>query len=79
MSHPENLKDTLFILTFDESDGNNNNQVYTVLIGDQVNRGFQNNQKINHVSLLKLIEDEYGIGNLGRDDAKSITIQGIWK
>jgi len=76
---PSSLGDVLFIVTFDESGNSPINQIYTVLIGANVNAGAVNNQTIGHPALLKLIEDEFGIGNLGREDATSPELTGIWK
>jgi hypothetical protein len=80
LSAPQNLGDTLFIITFDESETSSpNNNIYTVLIGSKILQGTKNTQAVNHTALLKMIEDEYGIGNLGRDDLKSPTLKGLWK
>lgn len=80
LNAPQNLGDTLFIVTFDESlTSSPNNKIYTVIVGSKVAKGTQNSQALNHPALLKMIEDEYGIGDLGRDDAKAPVIKGIWK
>jgi hypothetical protein len=80
LNSPEKLGDTLFVLTFDESGPvSTTNQIFTVLIGSKIAAGTQNSQAVSHPALLKLIEDEYGLGNLGRDDLKAPVIQGIWK
>lgn len=80
LTHPEALEDILFIITFDESGFFSlSNQIYTVLIGSQIIPGSQFSSKIGHAALLKLIEDEYGLGNLGREDSTSPSITGIWK
>ncbi|MBC7713663.1 MAG: hypothetical protein H7177_10005 [Rhizobacter sp.] len=80
LSAPEKLGDTLFVITFDESGPlSTNNQIYTVLLGSRIKAGIQNSQAIQHPALLKMIEDEFGIGNLGRDDSKAPVIDGIWK
>ena len=77
---PAAMGDTLFIVTFDESSFTSpTNEVYTVLLGAQVVPGAQNNVKMNHVALLKMIEDEFKIGNLGREDVTAPVIDGIWK
>ena len=79
-SNPAALGDTLFIVTFDESSFSSvTNEVYTVLVGSQIIPGSQYTQKTSHITLLKMIEDEFKIGNLGRDDAKALPITGIWK
>ncbi len=80
LTHPEALREILFILTFDESSlFSPSNQIYTVLVGSQIIPGSQFSPKIGHAALLKLIEDEYGLGNLGREDSTSPSILGIWK
>lgn len=79
LSRPEALKDTLFVITFDESDLQSKaNQIYTVLIGKNIIKGSINRQRINHYSLLKMIEDELQLGNLGRYDASAPAIENIW-
>ncbi|MBC7430262.1 MAG: hypothetical protein H7336_16730 [Bacteriovorax sp.] len=79
LSAPEKLGDVLFIVTFDESGPSSpNNQIYTVLVGSKIKAGTQNAQTIHHPALLKMIEDEFGIGNLGREDLKAPVIKGIW-
>src|SRR5262249_14553542 len=47
MSDPNVLKDTLFIVTFDEDSGNN---VYTVFVGAAVKPGFLSNVTYTHYS-----------------------------
>lgn len=80
LSHPEAMRETLFIVTFDESALTSpRNQIYTVLFGQGITPHSLNTQSTNHAGLLKMIEDEYQIGNLGRDDAKASVIQGLWK
>jgi len=80
LSHPESLGDLLFIITFDESGPTSpKNQIFTVLLGSHVKTNNVNTQALTHPALLKMIEDEYSIGNLGRDDAHAPVIQNIWK
>ena len=80
LSNPSALGDVLFIITFDESSMvSPNNQIYTVLVGANVIPNSQNAQAVNHPALLKMIEDEFGIGNLGREDSTAAVISGIWK
>ena len=79
-SKPEALKDTLFIVTFDEAATLSfKNQIYTVLIGSNVQPGIQNSQSLDHPALLKMIEDEFALGSLGRSDAQAPAVTGIWK
>lgn len=78
LSQPTKLGDVLFILTFDESGHSATNQIYTVLIGSSIVPGV-NTQNVTHASLLKMVEDEFGVGDLGRDDHKASVLQGIWR
>jgi hypothetical protein len=71
--------DVLLIVTFDESSKGGPNQVLTILLGSSVAQGSKNNQNLDHTSLLKLIEEEFSLGNLGQGDAKAPSINGIWK
>lgn len=79
LTSPYSTKDTLFIVTFDEGSRLSRNIIYTVLVGSKIKSGSENSQKINHSALLKMIEDEFKIGNLGREDASSPVLTGIWK
>lgn len=80
LSNPAKLGDVLFIITFDESGSSSKtNQIYTVMAGSKIRAGTQNAQAINHTALLKMVEDEFMIGNLGRDDAKAPVLEGLWK
>ncbi len=79
LSKPENLGETLFIITFDESGKSPINQIYTVLIGSQIIENTTNTQNLNHISLLKMIEDEFKLGTLNREDSRAQPIQNIWK
>ena len=66
----------LLILTFDENDGAAGNQIPTILIGN-VNPG-QYSQTINHYSVLRTIEDIFGLKHLG-SSGSATPIQGVVK
>jgi hypothetical protein len=70
---------TLVVVTFDEAESGSNNQVYTVLAGPPVKPGSSNNTGYTHYDLLRTIEDNFQLGNLGREDAKAKDISGIWQ
>lgn len=73
------MRDTLFVITFDESGSYfGANRVYTVLLGPSVIPGSKNQQNLTHVDLLKMVEDEFALGNLGRKDKNGSEISGIW-
>ena len=55
---------SLFILTWDEDDGNHGNHIATLLIGAGVIPG-QYSQTINHLNVLRTLEDMYGLEHLG--------------
>lgn len=78
LTNPVLLSNTLFIFTFDESGGSPVNQIYTVLVGKHVIPGMINTQPMTHSALLKMIEDEFGLGTLGREDQSAPTLNGIW-
>ncbi|HET6558460.1 MAG TPA: alkaline phosphatase family protein [Prolixibacteraceae bacterium] len=55
---------SLFILTFDEDDKSMNNQIVTIFSGEMV-KGGNYSGKINHYSLLRTIEQMYGLPYAG--------------
>ena len=71
---------TLVVVTFDEADYESNpfgteyegpNQIYTVLLGnlDAIVPGTVTRDSYNHYSLLRTVEDNFGLGSLGTNDA----------
>lgn len=81
---PEKLrKGTLVVVTFDESGGNEDNRIYTALIGDMVKPANQQDPAIlgryyNHYSVLRTIEDNFGLEPLTANDRAAQPITGIW-
>jgi hypothetical protein len=69
---------TLIVVTFDEDDFSQNNQIYTLVKGDFITAG-TNNINYNHFSMLRTIEDNWNLGNLGQGDASAaaITLQPV--
>jgi hypothetical protein len=55
---------SLFILTFDENNGGGTNQIVTVFIGQMVKIGSYA-ETINHYTVLRTIEDMYGLAHAG--------------
>jgi hypothetical protein len=82
---PEKLrKGTLVVVTFDESGGNEDNRVYTVLLGDMVKPANQQDpsalsKRYTHYSVLRTIEDNFGLEPLTSNDRDAEPITGIWK
>lgn len=67
----ETLEKTLFVITFDEGSRLGKNQIYTAILGASIAPGTRNTQKLNHYNLLKMIEDEWQLGDLGRGDKQA--------
>jgi hypothetical protein len=66
----------LLVVTFDEDRGTAANHIATFLVGPMVRAG-TSDQRINHYSLLRTIEEMYGLPPIGSaEDAAPIT--GIW-
>ena len=84
-SFPEKLrKGTLVVVTFDESGGNEDNRVYTVFLGDMVKPASQQDPTMlakhyTHLSVLRTIEDNFGLKPLTANDREAPPITGIWK
>jgi hypothetical protein len=68
--------DSLLVVTFDENDGSPGNLIPTFLVGPMVAPG-PTAQRIDHYSLLRTIEDMYGLPPLG-EAASREPIGGIW-
>ena len=68
---------SLFILTWDEDDGTQQNQIATLIIGQDVKPG-RYDQQINHYSVLRTLTDMYGLPPVGHG-ADAQAISGIWK
>src|SRR5271166_1620546 len=80
---------TLVVVTFDESDFEADylpdlassydgpNHIYTVLLGDCIEPGFEE-EGYNHYSLLRTIEQNFSLGHLGKNDAAANWFQFLW-
>ena len=74
------MKDTLFIVTFDESESYfGPNRIYTALIGANVSPGKKIEDKFDHYSILAMIEDLFHLGSLNRMDRTAPRISDIWQ
>jgi hypothetical protein len=79
LDNPAFIKDTLFVVTFDETNSLTNNLVSTIFYGDSVIAGAHSADWYDHYSLLKTIEAILGVGYLGKQDVTADVITGIWK
>ena len=78
LKNPEFLRDTLFVVTFDEGTYFSSNRVYTVLLGSAVRPGVRVSTKYNHYNLLRTIEEALGTGTLEFNDRDARPIDGVW-
>lgn len=65
-----NTGNSLMVITFDEGVPGDN-QIYTLLIGSMIPQGYTDNTRYTHYSLLRLFEENWGLGTLNRNDAKA--------
>lgn len=81
LSNSAFMQNTLVVVTWDESESYlKPNQVATYLIGPNVDLaavGKEDGRKYDHYSLLRTVEDNWGLGNLGRGDTKSQAFSGL--
>ena len=68
---------SLLILTFDEDDGGSPNQIATIFIGQMVQGGAYATH-INHYTMLRTIEDMYGLAHCD-SSAYAVPITNVWK
>jgi hypothetical protein len=69
---------TILISTFDEDGGSLKNQIYTSIVGFAVNPGVYSN-RLTQYSLLNLIEENWSLGSLTKNDAQAAPLPNIWK
>jgi acid phosphatase len=68
--------DSLLVVTFDEDDGGSGNHIATFLVGPMVRAG-TSGQRIDHYSVLRTLEDMFGLAPLGKA-AAAAPITGVW-
>jgi phosphatidylinositol-3-phosphatase len=74
----------LVIVTFDESGGNADNRIYTLFLGDMVKSAAQQDpaamgRRYTHYSVLRTIEDNFGLEPLTANDRDAQPITDIWR
>jgi len=76
----DQLKGTLVIITFDESEGHEaSNRIYTAFLGDMIKPKTKVDKEYSHFSILRTIEDNFGFSTLNSGDGGATPIDGIWK
>lgn len=66
---------TLFVITWDEDDYSEENRIFTSISGSMIKPGSVDNTLYSHYSLLRTVEDNWQLGNLGRNDATATPFQ----
>jgi hypothetical protein len=64
---------TLFIVTWDEGEGadKTSNHIYTALAGSMIPAGTTDSTKYEMASFTRLVEENWSLGSLGREDANA--------
>ncbi|MBS1969791.1 MAG: hypothetical protein JSU04_05765 [Bdellovibrionales bacterium] len=78
ISNSKFMENTVLISTFDESGPGLRNQIYTSIFGPAVQAG-NYSASLSTYSLLKLMEENWDLGDLGRGDATAASVPQIWK
>ena len=68
---------SLLIVTWDEDDNSSSNQIPTIFVGQMVKQG-QFSETINHFSVLRTLEDLYGLTHVG-GAANATPISDVWQ
>jgi hypothetical protein len=78
----------LILVTFDEADFNATgydtnydgpNQIYTVALGDMITPGSQCDLPLNHYSMMRTVEKNFSLGDLGKNDTAANWLRPLWK
>lgn len=78
VSNSNFMENTILISSFDESGAGPRNQIYTSIVGSPVRAG-DYSAAVSTYSLLKLMEENWDLGDLGRGDASAASVPNIWK
>jgi phospholipase C len=73
------MAETAVAVVFDEDEKREENHIYAALAGAGVEPGARSAERCDHYSLLRTVEDAFGLGTLGRHDARAARIRGIWR
>ena len=76
LADPNFATGTLVVIVFDESDvttaGPADNHVYGLLLGPKVHAGSSDGARYTHYSILRTVEDNFGLATLNRGDATEL-------
>ncbi|MFI6602440.1 alkaline phosphatase family protein [Nonomuraea sp. NPDC050536] len=68
---------SLLVQTFDEDNFTSVNKIFTTFVGEHVKPGYESGTQINHYTVLRTIEEMYGLSALGNAKDKS-PITDVW-
>ncbi|WP_433246583.1 alkaline phosphatase family protein [Streptosporangium sp. CA-135522] len=68
---------SLLIQTFDEDNFTSVNKIFTTFVGQNVKTGYQSANQIDHYTILRTLEDMYGLPALGSAGSKS-AVTDVW-
>jgi phosphatidylinositol-3-phosphatase len=68
---------SLLVVTWDEDDGSQGNQIPTIFVGPMIRVG-EYNEKVNHFNLLRTFEDAYDLSHAGHSQY-SYPLLNMWK
>jgi acid phosphatase len=71
-------QNSLLLITWDEDDGTQNNQVPMLVINKAVPAGFRSGIHYDHYSLLKTVESAWGLSALTANDANAIPMSDFF-
>ena len=75
---PNFAKGTLVVVIFDESVPHDENNVYAVLLGEMVKPNTVESTRYDHYSLLRTVEENFGLGTLNRNDRAADWFRFLW-
>ena len=75
---PNFAKGTLVVVIFDESVPHDENNVYAVLLGEMVKPNTVESTRYDHYSLLRTVEENFGLGTLNRNDLAADWFRFLW-
>lgn len=71
-------QNSLLVITWDEDDGTQNNQVPTLVINKGGTAGFRSSVHYDHYSLLKTVESAWGLTSLTSNDANAVPMSDFF-
>jgi acid phosphatase len=81
LQNPPFMKDTLIVVTFDESKDQSpeyRNHIYTVFLGNMVKPG-EYRADYNHYNVLRTIEENFGLSTIAEGDGGAKPITDVWR